>query len=291
MHGILLVDKPQGPSSHDVVARVRRVLGLRAVGHAGTLDPGAGGLLVIAVGVATRWLPYLPGAKSYRAVLRLGTATDTEDIWGRVVESSDEEPPSSGAVREALEGLVGLKEQVPPMVSALKVDGKRLYELAREGLHVERAPRPVEISAVRVLAVEGNEAVFEVDCGPGTYVRSLCVEAGRRLGRPACMAGLRRLRACGFDVEDALPEAKWETEALKAALRDHSRALTFLEEKVLDGEEAGHVLHGRTLAAPAEAELRTLRLTWDGRLLALAEAGPKGGLRPKRVFMDSACDC
>jgi tRNA pseudouridine55 synthase len=228
MTGILLLDKPAGMTSHDVVAKVRKVLATREVGHAGTLDPQATGLLVLAVGGATRWLPWLLASKTYRTSLRLGLATDTEDVWGVPIAQDEAPAPGEAAWRGALEGLTRLTEQVPPMVSALKVGGRRLYELAREGRSVERAPRPVSITAVRVLAVRGQEADLDVDCGPGTYVRSLCVEAGRRLGRPACMTSLRRLRSGAFDVEQALPPERWAADGFWALTRPwrtcHARA-------------------------------------------------------------------
>jgi tRNA pseudouridine55 synthase len=285
MDGILLLDKPAGLTSHDVVSRLRKLLGTRAVGHAGTLDPQATGLLVAAVGNATRWLPYLPADKSYRATVRLGLATDTEDIWGRETGADDAPPPGPGAYTQALLGLARLTEQVPPMVSALKQDGRKLYELAREGVTVARKARPMAISAVRVLALRGQEADFEVDCGGGTYVRSLCVEVGRSLGRPACLAALRRLRSGNFSLDGALPQDRWQPTELAAALMDSSVALAHLPEKALDQAEAVDIGHGRDVAAPT-AQAGTWRLTHQGRLLALAEADPakEGRLRPRRVF-------
>lgn len=287
MDGILLIDKPAGPSSHDVVATIRRVLGTRDLGHAGTLDPQATGLLVLAVGKATRWLPYLPTGKRYRATLRLGLATDSEDIWGLPTGRSETTGVDPARLKAALESLTDLKEQAPPMVSAVKVAGRRLYAMAREGLSIERESRPVSVTAVRVGELRPLEADFEVDCGPGTYVRTLCVEAGRRLGLPACMAALRRL-ACGpFTIEQALPQERWDAGALAAALLDSAIALAHLPERSLSAQEAEAVEHGRSVDAPAEALAGMWRLTKEGRLLALAQAGPQGSLRPKRVFSGS----
>ena len=285
MDGILLLDKPAGLTSHDVVSRLRKLLGTRAVGHAGTLDPQATGLLVVAVGSATRWLPYLPADKSYRATVRLGLATDTEDIWGAETAADAAAPPAPEAYTQAMLALAGLSEQVPPMFSALKQDGRKLYELAREGLTVERKARPMTITAVRVLALRGQEADFEVDCGGGTYVRSLCVEVGRSLGRPACMAALRRLRSGNFSLDQALPQERWQPGPLAEALMDSALALAHLPEKALDQAEAVDVGHGRDVAAPTE-QSGTWRLTHQGSLLALAEADPakEGRLRPRRVF-------
>jgi tRNA pseudouridine55 synthase len=286
MQGLLLVDKPSGWTSHDVVAKMRGILGTREVGHAGTLDPQATGLLVLAIGDATRWLNYLPGAKTYEATVRLGLETDTEDVWGQVLRESDARHLSEEAMRSALLSLVDLKEQIPPMVSALKKDGRRLYALAREGQVVERAPRPVQIDAIRVTAIRPAEADFEVDCGPGTYVRSLCVEVGRRLGVGACLAALRRTRSANFHLSEALPEARWDRESLVAKLLDASQALANLQGLDLDDAQAADILHGRSLRL-AQGANGTWRLNHSGRLLALAEVSGQGGdwkAAPKRVF-------
>ncbi len=282
MEGLLLLDKPAGPSSRGVVDEVGRTLGRRDLGHAGTLDPQATGLLVLALGPATRWLPYLPGGKRYRATVRLGMATDTEEAWGTPTKSVDAPPPPEPEFRAALEGLAGLREQVVPMVSAVRRGGVRLYELARRGVVVEREPRPVEVGAVRVLAVRGLEADFEVDCGPGVYVRSLCVEAGRRLGLPACMSALRRLAHGPFVIGEALAHSDWSRERLEGSLLGASRALGHLPERSLAPGEAEAVRHGRALEHTGGPGF--WRLTLDGRLVALAEAPPSGGLRPRRVF-------
>jgi tRNA pseudouridine55 synthase len=286
MHGLILVDKPCGWTSHDVVAKMRGILGVREVGHAGTLDPQATGLLVLAVGEATRWLNYLPGDKTYQATVRFGLETDTEDVWGQPLQERDASHLPEAEVRGALQALVGLKEQVPPMVSALKKDGRRLYELAREGQVVERPARPVRIDAVRVSAVRPGEADFEVDCGPGTYVRSLCAEVGRRLGVGACLSALRRTRSANFLLSDALSEGAWDRESLQAKLLDASHALANLQGMDLDDAQAIDIEHGRSLTL-AHGSAGTWRLNHGGRLLALAEISGEGAAwkaAPKRVF-------
>jgi tRNA pseudouridine55 synthase len=283
MHGILLLDKPSGMSSHDVVARVRKVLGTREVGHGGTLDPNATGLLVVAVGQATRWLPWLLDGKRYAATLRLGLATDSEDIWGAERARDELPPPAPEAFRAALESLENLREQVPPMVSAVRKEGRRLYELARAGLEVERAARPVRIHAVRVVAIRGQEADFEVDCSAGTYVRTLCVEVGRRLGRPACLTALRRLGHGAFGLEQALPEARWTRESFLSALLQADAALAHLPAHALDAEQAEAVRHGRAIRPARRPAPGAWRLQRGGQLLALAES-VDGLLRPRRVF-------
>ena len=286
MDGLLLLDKPAGWTSHDVVAKLRGVLRTREIGHAGTLDPEATGLLVMAIGGATRWLPYLPGQKSYRATVKFGLETDTEDVWGKALAEHDASRLDPEKVRAALNALVELREQVPPMVSALKKDGRRLYDLAREGVVVERSPRPVTISAIRVLDLRRGEADFEVDCGAGTYVRTLCAEAGKRLGVGGCMSALRRTRSASFRLEDAAPEALWTKEALEPRLLDAARSLGHLSGLDLDAAQAEDIGHGRAISVSAGTP-GTWRLNYNGRLLALAEVGLKGGAwaaAPKRVF-------
>lgn len=284
--GLLLIDKPANWTSHDVVAKLRGVLGTREIGHAGTLDPQATGLLVLAIGGATRWLNYLPGDKTYSATVRFGVETDTEDIWGQVLKQQDASGLKEEAVREALESLTQLKEQIPPMVSALKKDGRRLYDLAREGQIVEREARPVQVNAIRVTAVRPGEADFEVDCGAGTYVRTLCAEAGKKLGVGACMAALQRTRSGKFQLSDAAPEAQWTLEQLQGRLLDASRALANLGSVDLDDAQAADILHGRSVKL-AQGSEGTWRLNHGGRLLALAELTGQGSdwkAAPKRVF-------
>ena len=286
--GILLIDKPAGMTSHDVVARLRRELGRKDLGHAGTLDPQATGLLVVALGAATKWLPYLPSDKLYSAALHLGLETDSEDIWGKELRRSDASALDEARVRQALESLKGLSEQVPPMVSALKRGGRPLYELAREGVEVERPPRPIEIHALKVTAVRLPEADFEVHCGGGTYVRSLCAEAGRRLSVGACLSRLRRLACGGFKVDQALDQALWTKDALLGALLGPEQALANLGRRELTQAQAADVSHGRAVALEQGEEGQVLRLHGpDGSLAALAVAGLKEGrwlAQPERVF-------
>jgi tRNA pseudouridine55 synthase len=208
--GLLPVDKPTGMTSHDVVARVRARLRMRAVGHLGTLDPGASGLLVLVLGAATRCaLVWQGGRKTYAGTARFGITTDTQDTEGRVLARSDARP-TEAHVRAAAEALLGELDQVPPMVSAVKVGGERLHALARRGVTVERAARRVRVDAWRWLSFSRDEAAFEVDCSGGTYVRTLVHDLGASLGCGAALAALRRtrsepftlLQACGLDALD-----------------------------------------------------------------------------------------
>ena len=203
LSGILLVDKPQGWTSHDVVAKLRRLTGVRRIGHAGTLDPMATGLLAVFIGRATRAVEFAEGHdKSYTAYLRPGITTDTLDTTGTVLESSGARP-TRAELEAALGRFRGEIEQLPPMYSAIKQNGKKLYEIARAGGTVERRPRPVTIYRLECTGERDDDFVLEVECSKGTYIRTLCDDIGRELGCGACMSGLRRTRAGGFRVEDA----------------------------------------------------------------------------------------
>lgn len=205
--GVLLVDKPAGMTSHDVVAAIRRKFEIRKVGHGGTLDPAATGLLVILLGRGTRLSEALmAGDKVYRGTLRLGVATDSYDADGRVTARSGAwRNLSREQVEAALRAFEGDLFQTPPMVSAVKVNGVPLYKLARKGKTVERKPRLVHVYAFRALAWEPPDIPFEVRCTKGTYVRTLCHEAGENLGCGAHLAALRRLRSGDLSLADALP--------------------------------------------------------------------------------------
>ncbi len=203
MNGILLVDKPQDWTSHDVVAKLRGVLHERRIGHSGTLDPLATGLLVVFAGRATRAVEFAEAdSKEYIAGLRLGLSTDTQDITGNITACSDRLPDES-AVREAIGHFIGDIEQIPPMYSAIKIGGKKLYELARKGQSVERQPRKIRVSSIEIEGRCGEEYLLRISCSKGTYVRTLCSDIGDALGCGACMSSLRRTRAGLFSLDDA----------------------------------------------------------------------------------------
>lgn len=203
MNGIILIDKPQDWTSHDVVAKLRGILHERRIGHSGTLDPLATGLLVVFVGRATRAVEFAEAdSKEYIAGLRLGLSTDTQDISGNVIaECSD--LPDEGAVRRAVNSFIGDIEQIPPMYSAIKIGGKKLYELARKGQSVERAPRKITVSSIEIIGREGGDYLLKIACSKGTYVRTLCNDIGASLGCGACMSSLRRISAGAFSVESS----------------------------------------------------------------------------------------
>lgn len=253
--GFLLVDKPAGMTSHDVVARVRRIIDIRKVGHAGTLDPAATGLLVCGVGPATKLMRFVQDLpKEYVAQITFGVATDSLDADG---EETYRQPMA--VTRDDLDGLVdrftGTIMQVPPMVSALKVGGKRLHELAREGIEVEREPRPVEIHSLQILDVrpgEYSEAVIRVVCAKGTYIRVLADDLAKALGGRAHLTALRRLRTGSLSVDNAVTLEKLETlghdGSWDSALLTPFQALAALPDCLVRSEVADRVRNGSRLS-------------------------------------------
>ena len=205
LSGIVNVDKPAGMTSHDVVDAVRRMAGQRKVGHSGTLDPLASGVLLVCLGQATRVVEYLmAGCKSYHATILLGQTTTTYDVEGEVITTGGRTDFSRTEIEAALAGFVGPIEQVPPIYSALKQQGQPLYKLARQGKEVERLPRSVEIYDLELLGWIPPALTVRVTCSPGTYVRSLAHDLGQRLGSGACLCGLVRLRSGRFSLEEAV---------------------------------------------------------------------------------------
>lgn len=283
--GLALVDKEAGWTSHDVVAKARGILGTRRVGHSGTLDPDATGLLLLGVGRVTRLLRYLgTGPKRYTGVVVLGTATSTLDASGEVTGTWDMSGVTLDEVRAAAAGFVGDLLQVPPMVSAVHVGGRRLHELAREGVEVEREPRPV---TVHELAVQGEVApgayAIEVSCSAGTYVRSLAADLGAALGGGAHLRDLRRTAIGPFTVGEAVPVERLGVEHLRAP----ADALAELARVVVPADLATAVAHGRKL--PREAMGASGAGPWAvvdeaGSLLAVYEAHHDGTAKPAVVL-------
>lgn len=204
MNGVIVVDKPSGPTSRDVVEQVKKSLGIRKAGHAGTLDPLATGVLAVCLGEATKLVQFLAlDSKEYRATLLLGVRTDTLDTQGTVLDR--QEPRVTGEQVEAvLASLVGKRQQIPPKFSAVKFQGRPLYDWTRRGIEVEQVPREVEVFAIRVEEIRLPEVTFTVSCSKGTYIRSLCEEAGEALGCGGCMSALRRTRSGSFREEVAV---------------------------------------------------------------------------------------
>ena len=215
--GVLLVDKPPGWTSHDVVERLRKVPGFHKTGHAGTLDPMATGLLIVCVNEATKIARFLmEGDKEYAATVRLGVVTDTLDATGRVLREGDWRGVTREDVERALGAFLGMIDQVPPMYSALKREGVPLYRLARRGIEVARTPRQIEITHLELMLRDRERIDFTVACSKGTYVRTLAADLGRALGTVAHLERLRRTRVGAFAVEEALPLAALETVAADA---------------------------------------------------------------------------
>ncbi len=205
LDGVLLVDKPSGPTSHDVVARIRRQFRLRKVGHGGTLDPQATGLLVILIGRATRLSSLMMSSdKVYEGDITFGVITDSYDADGAIVEERDPSGLNHEIVDQAMTGFQGDQMQMPPMVSAVKKDGVPLYKHARKGREVERSPRLIRVYEFRLLNFEAPRAAFRMRCTKGTYVRSVCHELGLKLGCGAHLSRLRRTRSGALKIEDAL---------------------------------------------------------------------------------------
>ncbi|MDF1504109.1 tRNA pseudouridine(55) synthase TruB [Roseisolibacter sp. H3M3-2] len=268
--GLLLVDKPVGVSSHDVVNAVRRAVGERRVGHAGTLDPFATGLLVVLAGRATRLVPHVSGdPKVYDATIRFGAETETEDHLGATTVEAP--PPTRDAVAAALPALTGWLDQVPPAYSAKRVQGKRAYDLARRGDVVELAPARVRVDAFALLAWrEGApvEADVRVTCGGGTYVRSLARDLGRAVGSAAHLSALRRVRSGAFSVDDAVPLDRVRDGDV--ALRPALDALPEHPVQALDATDVRRVLGGIQVTATVDGAWGAL-VGPEGALVALAE--------------------
>ena len=208
MNGIILIDKPQEWTSHDVVGKLRGILHEHRIGHSGTLDPLATGLLVVFVGRATRAVEFAEAdRKEYVAGLRLGMSTDTQDITGRIL-SEGSDIPDEPEVRNVLERFKGGLEQIPPMYSAVKIGGKKLYELARKGESIERKPRHITVFGLEITGRSDDDYILDVVCSKGTYIRTLCHDIGMSLGCGGCMSSLRRIKSGVFSVEDAYTISK-----------------------------------------------------------------------------------
>jgi tRNA pseudouridine55 synthase len=285
MNGVLPVDKPVGPSSHDIVAVARRALGIHRIGHTGTLDPFASGLMVLCVGPATRLSEFLTGLdKTYEATARLGMTTDTLDRTGQVVALDDGwSRLDVRAIRAAFEDQAGPRLQRPPAFSAKKVAGRRAYDVARAGGTPDLAPVEVEIYELEVLSVEGPEVTFRIRCSSGTYVRSVAADAGTALGVGAHLVRLRRTAVGALGVDRALPmESLEDSAAVRDALIQPLAAVEHLPAVTVTAEDAVRIRHGQSIPG-GEGRQGTVVLAVDGRLLAVAESDG-AWLRPRKVL-------
>ena len=281
--GLVIVDKAGGMTSHDVVARVRRLAGTRKVGHAGTLDPMATGVLVLGLDRATRLLGHLMLTdKAYDATVRLGVATTTDDAEGVVIATASTAGVTEQQVREVLAGFVGDLEQVPSAVSAIKVDGKRAYDRVRAGEQVELRPRTVRVDAIDVHEVDGDDVRISVRCSSGTYIRAIARDLGERLGVGGHLVALRRTAVGPYTLEVAHTLEQLEDELVVLPIADAARqAFPSID---LDEEQATDVGFGRKLTLDLGHAGPSALFAPDGRFLALYEQD--GGLaRAVAVFV------
>ncbi|EXG83087.1 tRNA pseudouridine(55) synthase TruB [Saccharibacillus sacchari] len=298
--GVLPVHKPAGMTSHDVVAKCRRLLQMKRIGHTGTLDPSVTGVLPLCLGRATRMVEYLQEMpKEYRAVLKFGIATDTEDLTGTIIEELPETGITEAQVREALADFIGPIMQTPPMYSAIKVDGKRLYELAREGKTVERKAREVVIHELEVTGFEEGdqpEVSLRVLCSKGTYIRTLCVDLGAKLGVPSTMAKLERTLSAGIGLDGCLTfeeiAERMEAGTLADTLVRADKAAVHMPEHKVDERRLENALRGQKLSSwavlpSAEGLQKEFRLyTPDDRFIGIYRWDEEvGKVVPVKVFL------
>ncbi|MFF2482603.1 tRNA pseudouridine(55) synthase TruB [Paenibacillus sp. NPDC058071] len=299
MDGIIAVWKPEGWTSHDVVAKVRRLLRMKKIGHSGTLDPMVTGVLPLCLGRATRMVEYLQERpKAYEAVIQLGVATDTEDLTGTVIEERPDVTVTEAEVLRVLRGFVGEIEQIPPMFSAVKIDGKRLYELAREGKTVERKARKAHIHQIELLSSDLDRDkptfTFSVVCSKGTYIRTLCVDIGKELGVPAAMAKLTRTMSGGITEPQCLTleqiEELQKAGELEARILPPEMAISHLVklqvakpagEKALLGQKLPYRLLPET---PEDGKLIRLYGEDDTFIGIFEPSGSESLLKPVKVF-------
>lgn len=293
VHGWLVLDKPQGMTSTKAVTRVRRLYEAEKAGHAGTLDPLATGVLPIALGEATKTVPFaVDGAKEYRFTIHFGAETDTDDAEGKIVSRNDRRP-SRAEIEAALPEFIGKIEQVPPRYSAVRVDGARAYDLARDEEAFELSPRTVSIERLTLVDhPDKDRCVLEARCGKGTYVRALARDLGRALGTFGHVEALRRIRVGAFGEERSVPLAKLETiaegghDALLGVLEPVEAPLGELPALTLSGPDADRLRRGQAvLLRGRDAPILegTVYATSRGKLVALGEVS-RGELKPRRIF-------
>jgi len=303
VNGILNILKPPGMTSHDVVDFVRRTLAVARVGHTGTLDPGACGVLVVCLGVATRIVRFLMDDKEYRAEITFGISTTTGDVFGEVIRRCDASYLTLEKLEAALSLFRGDIMQVPPMTSAIKVGGKKLYELARKGVEVERQPRPVKIYSLKVLWGQGwgtphPRALLSISCSGGTYVRTLCADIGEKLGCGAHMSFLVRTKAGTFDINESVTLEEIVSSAsnniIESKIINTDEALKFLPEVQLKRGAVRSAASGSKLYPAGIEKLpegispgSLVRLKFRDQLVAIARAVPCGDIR--EVFFKPLC--
>ena len=291
--GVLVVDKPVGLTSHDVVQIIRRGTNIRRAGHTGTLDPRASGVLVVLIGPAVRLSEYVSASdKRYQATIRLGSSTDTFDAEGRITSSASVDNISEEQFEEILEQYVGEIEQVPPPYSAIKIGGRKAYEMAREGEEVNLEPRVIQVYSLELLEWDPPEAVVDVFCSSGTYVRSLANDLGNALGVGAHLVGLRRTKSGRFTLRDAVPMRRLQESFVAGDwykyLIPAAEALADWPMVELDGDQVELVRHGHRVAAESGSTGWARGVSEQGDLVALLEVDEDlKEWQPRKVFFQS----
>ncbi|MDO5398156.1 MAG: tRNA pseudouridine(55) synthase TruB [bacterium] len=276
MNGIIIVDKPRGSSSHDMVSLMRRLTRIRRIGHTGTLDPMATGVLPLCIGCATKAADMLTlSDKCYRAEMILGRTTSTLDSEGEVLDEH-EVNVTEEEIRKAVKSFEGEIEQVPPMYSAIKQNGKKLYELAREGIEVERKARRVTINSIDILEINGKRIVFEVSCSKGTYIRTLCDDIGKKLGTGAYMSALRRIKTGCFTIDEAYTVEELtelaENGRLEERLRNVDTLFSDYDEIHLNEKQTKSIMNGVRMSWRGKYEGEMLRLyDNNGRFICISQ--------------------
>jgi tRNA pseudouridine55 synthase len=287
--GLMLVDKPIGPSSHKIVSIVRNGTGIRKVGHAGTLDPRASGVLVLCLGAATRLSEFLSTAsKRYEAVIRFGMSTETYDAEGDAIRITGT-APNEEDIRSILPQFIGEIEQVPPPYSAIKIQGRKAYELARKGEDVELDPRKITIYHLEFMDYNPPDLILSVECSAGTYIRSLAHDLGEQLNTGAHLANLRRVKSGPFTLDDCIPLSQLELSFLSGEwgqyVRPATEALPELPTIKVVGPALDDLHNGRMISAEGKAEGLACAIGPDGDLVAILEAVQDGSFwHPKKVF-------
>ncbi len=299
-HGILPVRKPKGYTSHDIVSIVRRLTKQKKAGHTGTLDPEVEGVLPVCLGHATRIVEYLQDLpKRYRGILKLGISTETEDQTGKIVEQAEHVAPIGADQAEAVfSSFEGTLEQVPPMYSAVKIGGRRLYELAREGIEIDRPSRTVHIFELKLQGIKEGaypEIAFEVLCSKGTYIRTLCVDIGKKLGYPAHMASLVRTQSGPFHLEDCFTLDELEQISGQSTWQNYltrlDEGISFMPSLTVDNEDVQKVYDGWKIQIPASdkkfMENQLVRVyTCSGVFCAVYRIISDDLAKPEKVFRD-----
>lgn len=271
MDGIINVYKPLGISSHGVVSRVRRILNMKRVGHTGTLDPMAEGVLPICVGQGTKASDMLTDSdKQYRAVMRLGVVTDTQDMEGNIISQNDVNC-TEDEIKEAVKSFIGEIGQVPPMYSAVKIDGKKLYELARKGLEVERKPRKITIRDIVIEDINLPFVTILVDCSKGTYIRTLCNDIGEKLGTGAAMNSLVRTKAGGFGIDTAVSLETLEQEGAQKYLVGLNQVFSAYPSVTVGEKAEQKVLNGQPVSCNIPKGMYRV-VNKSGKLLCLSQS-------------------